>query len=92
MNVLVRGACTTGAGIARIIAEGGHIVYLEDESRELVLTALGSIESTLVHEVERGKITVETKKVVLSRIIGLVELGKAHEVDVVINVLSENDV
>ncbi len=89
MKVMVCGAGTMGAGIAQVLAEAGHNVYLRDIDEKFVVRGTGIIEKNLARNVEKGKMTSETKEAVLARLRGTVDLNAAKEVDLVIEAIIE---
>lgn len=89
MNVLICGAGTMGSGIAQVMAEAGHKVYLRDIDGKYVDRSLSIIEKNLSRSVEKGKMTQENKDSVLARLTGVVELSVAKDVDFVIEAIVE---
>jgi 3-hydroxybutyryl-CoA dehydrogenase len=89
MKVMVCGAGTMGAGIAQVLAEAGHEVYLCDIDEKFVARGIGAIGKNLARNVEKGKMIQEVKNAVMARISGTVELGMAREADLVLEVIIE---
>ncbi len=89
MKVLVSGAGTMGSGIAQVIAECGHEVYLRDIDEKFVTRGIDGINKNLSRNVEKGKMTIEEKFAIMSRITGTVDLQAAKEVHVVIEAIVE---
>jgi len=89
MKVIVCGAGTMGSGIAQVMAEAGHQVYLRDIDEKFVNRGLGIIEKNLSRSVEKGKMTQENKDAVMARLIGVVDLSVAKEVDLVLEAIIE---
>ena len=67
-RVGVVGAGTMGHGIAQIFSQAGFDVKLNDVSLEFVNSGIKRIEGNLSRSVEKGKMTQEEKKAVLSRV------------------------
>lgn len=86
---MVCGAGTMGAGIAQVLAEAGHEVYLCDIDEKFVARGIGAIGKNLARNVEKGKMIQEVKNAVMARISGTVELGMAREADLVLEVIIE---
>jgi 3-hydroxybutyryl-CoA dehydrogenase len=89
-KVLVIGAGQMGAGIAQIAAEAGCQVFLRDIKPEYVDKGLGLIAKNLSRSVEKGKITEEERKKILSRISGAVDWENVTDVDIAIEAVTEN--
>lgn len=67
-SVGVVGAGTMGLGIAQVCAAAGFNTLLFDISPEQVQRALRTIEGNLSSSVSKGKLTSESREVILSRI------------------------
>ncbi len=67
-TVAVVGAGTMGAGIAQVCAQAGSSVVLQDINDDFVQKGLGRIRDFLQKGVDKGKVTVEQRDLVLSRI------------------------
>jgi 3-hydroxybutyryl-CoA dehydrogenase len=89
MKVLVCGAGTMGSGIAQVIAQCGHEVFLRDIDEKFVNRGIQGINKNLTRSVDKGKLALEEKDAIMSRITGLVELQAAKDVDLVIEAIVE---
>ncbi|MEL7631971.1 MULTISPECIES: 3-hydroxybutyryl-CoA dehydrogenase [Sporomusa] len=90
-KILIIGAGQMGAGIAQVMAQNGLQVVLRDIKEEYVQKGINGIERNLDKSVAKGKLSVETKTAVLSRISGTVELNAAVcDVDLVLEAAVEN--
>lgn len=89
MKILVCGAGTMGAGIAQVIAESGHEVFLRDIEEKLVARGIAGINKNLSRNVEKGKMTAEEKFAIMSRITDIVDLQVVKDVDLVIEAIVE---
>ena len=86
----VVGAGQMGHGIALVSAKAGFNVILRDIKDEYVEKGLQRIERFLDKSVEKGKMTAEEKKNVLSRIKGTTKLEDLKDVDLIIEAVFEN--
>lgn len=89
-DIGVIGAGQMGHGIALVAAQAGYNVILRDITKELVDKGLQRIDKFLGKSVEKGKITEEEKKKILSRIKGTTEVEYIKNVDLVIEAIFEN--
>lgn len=90
-RVLVIGAGQMGSGIAQVMAQGGLNVNLRDIKEDFVRKGIAGIEKNLAKNVEKGKLTTDQMKDVLSRITGVVELDASScDVDLVVEAAIEN--
>lgn len=89
MKILVCGAGTMGAGIAQVIAESGHEVFLRDIDEKFVARGIAGINKNLSRNVEKGKMTADDKFAIMSKIIGTVDVKEAKDVDLVIEAIVE---
>lgn len=67
-KISVIGAGTMGAGIAQVCAQAGYETLLYDVAQEFVDKGLSRIRSFLQGSRERGKLTAEEEKQILSRL------------------------
>lgn len=67
-KVAVIGAGTMGAGIAQVAAAAGHEVYLYDAVAGAAASGVGKLKRGLSKLIERGKMTLEDREVLLGRI------------------------
>ncbi|MGD0056592.1 MAG: 3-hydroxybutyryl-CoA dehydrogenase [Methanomassiliicoccales archaeon] len=86
----VVGAGTMGSGIAQIAAQTGFDVVMRDIEESFVQSGLSKIEKNLSKAVEKGKMNLEEKASVQSRVKGTLLLDDLAEVDVVIEAVIED--
>lgn len=86
----VIGAGQMGHGIALVAAKAGFDVILRDIKDEFVQKGMGKIGRFLDKSVEKGKMTAEEKKKILSHIKGTTKLEDLKDVDLVIEAIFEN--
>lgn len=90
-RVLVIGAGQMGSGIAQVMAQSGLEVVLQDIKETFVQKGIKSIEKNLERIVEKGKMSVEDKDVLMKRICGVVELNASScNVDLVVEAAVED--
>jgi 3-hydroxybutyryl-CoA dehydrogenase len=85
----VIGAGTMGHGISFVAAKAGFDVVLQDIKEEYVKKGLGSIEKFIDKSIEKGKMTADDKKTILSKIKGTTKLEDMKDVDLVIEAIVE---
>lgn len=90
MNILVCGAGTMGSGIAQVLAEGGHKVYLRDITDDLVSRGINNINKNLSRNVEKGKMTKEMQAVIMANITATTSLDPAKNSDLVLEAIIED--
>lgn len=86
----VVGAGTMGSGIAQVAAHTGYDVVMQDVADEFVKKGLNSIERFLTKGIERGKVTEDQKKEVLSRISGTTKVEELKDADFIIEAVLED--
>ena len=86
----VIGAGQMGHGIALVAAKAGFDVILQDIKDEYVQKGLSKIERFLDKSIEKGKMTADEKKKVISNIKGTTNLENLKDVDLVIEAIFEN--
>jgi len=86
----VIGAGQMGHGIALVAAKAGFDVILRDIKDEYVKKGLSKIERFLDKSIEKGKVTAEEKKAILSHIKGTTKLEDLKDVDLAIEAIFEN--
>ena len=86
----VIGAGQMGHGIALVAAKAGFDVILRDVKDIFVETGIKKIEKFLDKSVEKGKVTPEEKKKILSRLKSTTKLEELKDVDLVIEAIFEN--
>jgi 3-hydroxybutyryl-CoA dehydrogenase len=86
----VLGAGSMGNGIAQVAAQAGYQVIMRDIESRFVENGLKAIERFLTKGVEKGKMTEDQKKGVLSRIKGTTRMEDLKGVDFVIEAVFED--
>jgi len=86
----VIGAGQMGHGIALVAAKAGYDVILRDIKDEFVKKGLSKLERFLDKSVEKGNMTADEKKKILSHIKGTTKLEDLKDVDIVIEAIFEN--
>ncbi|MEW8985424.1 MAG: 3-hydroxybutyryl-CoA dehydrogenase [Bacillus sp. (in: firmicutes)] len=89
-TVMVIGAGQMGSGIAQVCAQAGYKVFLNDLKPEFVERGLGGINKNLSRNVEKGRITADTRDSILANITASTDLQDASQVDLVIEAAVEN--
>ena len=89
-KVGVVGAGIMGAGIAQSAAQAGYQVVIREINDELLKKGLGSINSALTRNVEKGRMTQADKDAVWSRIKGTVNMSDFSDCDYTIEAVIEN--
>jgi 3-hydroxybutyryl-CoA dehydrogenase len=86
----VLGAGSMGNGIAQVAAQAGYQVIMRDIEDRFVENGLKAIDKFLAKSVEKGKMTEEQKKGILSRIKGTSRFEDLKGVDFVIEAVFED--
>jgi 3-hydroxybutyryl-CoA dehydrogenase len=86
----VIGAGAMGSGIAQVAAQSGCDVVIQDVTDEFVKKGVDSIDRFLTKGIERGKVTEEQKKDVLSRIRGTTRIEDMGDADFIIEAVFED--
>lgn len=86
----VIGAGQMGHGIALVSAQAGFNVILRDIKDELVQKGINRIDKFLTKSIEKGKLSEDEKKKIMSRIQGTTKLSDLKDVDLVIEAVFEN--
>lgn len=86
----VIGAGQMGSGIAQVAAQTGFTVILNDISEDFVKRGISNIEKNLARSVEKGKLTEDQKKEILSRIKGTDKLDDFSSADFIVEAATEN--
>jgi 3-hydroxybutyryl-CoA dehydrogenase len=89
-KVMVIGAGQMGSGIAQVCAQAGYNVLLNDINQEFVERGLGVINKNLSRNVDKGRLTMEQKQRILSRLTASTDLRDASDIDLVIEAAVEN--
>lgn len=84
------GAGQMGHGIALVAAKAGLDVILSDIKDEYVKKGLNKLERFLEKSIDKGKLTAEDKKKILSHIKGTTKLEELKDVDLIIEAIFEN--
>jgi len=84
------GAGTMGAGIAQVFAQNGFMVMMRDIEDSFVKKGLNTIEKNLSKAVEKGKMSVEDKTSMQSRIKGTIKLEDLADSDFIIEAIFED--
>ena len=86
----VLGAGSMGNGIAQVAAQAGYKVVMRDIEDRFVENGLKAIEKFLAKSVEKGKMTGDQKKEILTRIKGTTRMEDLLDVDFVIEAVFED--
>jgi len=86
----VIGAGTMGHGISLVAAKAGFDVTMQDIKDEFVQKGLSKIERFLDKSIEKGKMTAEEKKKILSKIKGTTKLEDLKDCDLIIEAIFED--
>jgi len=86
----VIGAGQMGHGIAMVAAKAGFDVTLRDIKDEYVKNGLSKIEKFLDKSIEKGKMTPDEKKKILSHLKGTTKLEDLKDMDLIIEAIFEN--
>ena len=84
------GAGQMGHGIALVAAKAGFDIILRDIKDEFVQKGLSKIERFLDKSIEKGKMTADDKKKILSHLKGTTKLEDLKDVDLIIEAIFEN--
>lgn len=90
-SVGVIGAGQMGNGIAHVMALAEYDVLLTDISQDALDSALATIETNLVRQASRGKITDDALKAALGRITTTLNLPDLGQTDLVIEAATERE-
>ena len=86
----VIGAGQMGHGIALVSAQAGFEVILRDIKDEFVQKGISRIDKFLSKSIEKGKLSEDDKKKIMSRIKGTTNLSDLKDADLVIEAIFEN--
>lgn len=89
-RIFIQGAGTMGNGIAQVSAQAGFEVFMMDLSMELIQKGMNSIEKSLQRGIDKGKMRVEEKSVILSRIKPVTDIKEAKGADIAIEAVFED--
>ncbi len=88
-RLMVIGAGQMGRGIAQVAAQSGIEVILNDVCSDTLDNSLASIHRDLTHQGEKNRISTNSTKLVLKRIIPTLSLEECARVDFVIEAATE---
>jgi len=86
----VIGAGQMGHGIALVAAQAGFEVIILDTTDDFVKKGIGKIEKFLDKSIEKGKMNVDDKKKITTKICGTSKLVDLKNVDLIIEAIFEN--
>jgi 3-hydroxybutyryl-CoA dehydrogenase len=86
----VAGAGTMGCGIAQVFLEHGYKVVLNDLNEQLLKDGVSFIIKNIDRSLEKGKISIETKRDALRNLITSKEIELLNECSLIIEAVSEN--
>jgi len=86
----VIGAGQMGHGITLVAAQAGFDVIMRDINEELVKVGIKKIDKFLTRSVEKGKMTEDEKKKIISRIKTTTRLKDLKDADLIIEAIFEN--
>jgi len=89
-QVCILGAGTMGSGIAQVFAQGGFDVIIRDIDMKYVERGINTISKNLQRSVEKGKMSEDDKKMILSKITGTIDINDAKDADIVVEAAIEN--
>lgn len=89
-TIMVVGAGQMGSGIAQVAAQAGYNCILCDQQTAYVERALANIDKFLERSVQKGKMSADEKKGVLSRIYITSDMDMAAQADLVVEAVTEN--
>lgn len=90
-KVAILGSGQMGTGIAQVIVHKAKLpVYLYDLNSAALKSGISSIDSRLLKEVERGKLTLDEYRLSLSRIQLISQLEHVTDADIIIEAIKED--
>ena len=89
-NIGIVGAGSMGAGIAQVAAMSGYTVYLFDQNKETVKSALEKLDAILNRLIEKGRISKEEKEQTLKCITVVDQISEFNKADFVIEAIIED--
>ncbi|MBF4695584.1 3-hydroxybutyryl-CoA dehydrogenase [Fusibacter ferrireducens] len=90
MNIGVIGAGTMGSGIVQTFAQCGYSVFMRDIDEAFLERGMANIKKNLSRGVQKGKMTEEEMKRILSRIQPTTELSALENCEVIVEAAVEN--
>lgn len=88
-NVMVCGAGTMGGGIAQVCAAAGYEVWMYDIKTEFAEGGKNKIAAGFDRQIAKGKMTIEKKEDILSRLHPTVDVSVAKEADIIFEAVLE---
>lgn len=89
-KVGVVGCGLMGSGITQVCAQSGYSVVVSEINEELLHKGLASIDRFMTGSVARGRLSLQDKEAILSRIQGTTDTGNFADCDLVIEAAIEN--
>ncbi len=86
----VIGAGQMGHGIALVTAQAEFDVIIHDTTDDFVKKGIGKIEKFLDKSIEKGKISADDKKIIITKINGTTKIDDLKNVDLIIEAIFEN--
>ena len=86
----VIGAGQMGHGIALVAAQAGFDVIIRDTTDDFVKKGISKIEKFLDKSIEKGKMTADDKKKIMTKISGTTKLDALKNIDLIIEAIFEN--
>jgi 3-hydroxybutyryl-CoA dehydrogenase len=86
----VIGAGTMGSGIAQVFLEHGYRVILNDLNDKLLEKGISTINKNLDRSLEKGRINIETKADILSKLMPSRDMELFNDCSLVIEAVNEN--
>jgi 3-hydroxybutyryl-CoA dehydrogenase len=89
-SIGVIGAGTMGNGIAQVAARAGFNVVMRDVAEEFLARGLAAIDSSLKRDLDKQRITPDTKQEIVARIRTTTSIEELGEADFVIEAVTED--
>ncbi len=86
----VVGAGTMGNGIAQVAARAGYQVVMCDVKDEYLQTGLRTIDKSLQRDVDKERLPVDEKRMILDRINVATDMKALHQASVVVEAVTED--
>ena len=90
MTIGIIGSGAMGAGIAQVVAQAGHTVFLLDQNQTALERASTGIATNLRKLAEKGKLTAETAEAAIGRVQTTTELGRFADCGLVLEAIVED--
>jgi 3-hydroxybutyryl-CoA dehydrogenase len=88
--IAVVGSGTMGNGIAQVAARAGYSVVMRDVKDEFLQRGLQAIDKSLQRDVDKQRLTLEEKQLIISRIKSTTELDALSEASFVVEAVTED--